>query len=49
MVAVLTHSVLKLVFFVIGDIPDRKAVAFNWSIQLFIIVVVLFHAPIVVL
>lgn len=50
MVCMLIHSITKLIVFAITDEnPPPKVIAFNWSIQLFLIFVVIFHAPIVYL
>lgn len=51
MIAIMTHSISKLVYFEIQDNSNVtvRRVFFNWSIQLFLIIVVLMHSPVVFL
>lgn len=45
----LAHSIIKLVLFVETSKKTPKAIAFNWSIQIFLILVILLHAPVVIM
>lgn len=53
MIFMLTHSIFQLVWALLGkdyfQSKSSRQIAMNWSLQIFLVLVVLIHSPVVIL